>query len=508
MSEVLGDNLRQRATSGVKWNGGAAGTQALLQFVTIALLARLLEPEAFGLMSMAVVVTGFASLFEDAGISNAIIYHQDATDDELSTLYWFNALAGLILFLVVYLLTPFAVLYFREPEVEPVLRWAAASFLITPWGQQFAVLLQKDLEFRTLSLQRIIEQLVYTASVITFALLGLGVMSLVFGHLIRAGTRTLLLVGAAIRRHLLPRLRFAIRDLDRFSSFGLYQLGERSLNYAANNVDYLIVGRLLGADALGFYTLAYNLVRSPSVLLNPVVTSVAFPAFARVQHDDMRLRRGYRQIIRYISSVTFPMMAGLLVVAPLFVPIVYGPSWAPAVTVVQIFCLLGALKSLGNPTGSLLLAKGRADWGFYLNLLSVVALTAFNLVGSRWGLEGVAASSVLFLVLMFPIGVYLRRVLIGLTLGEYVRSFAPALGASLGLGLATVLLGAAIPGSIAPWNRLLILIGIGVVSYAVALASLDRDFFHDLRLRLGSTPDPAAPSRSGSDARPPPDTST
>lgn len=508
MSSQPDRTLRHRATSGIKWNGAAAATQALLQFLTIAVLARLLQPEDFGLMSMAVVVTGFAALFEDAGVSNAIIYRQDASEEELSTLYWFNVLAGLALFLIVYLVTPFAVLYFQEPDLDAVLRLTAVAFLITPWAQQFAVLLQRELDFRTLSLQRMGEQVVYSAAVITFAVLGFGVMSLVFGHLIRAGAHTLLLLGAAIRRQILPRFHFVIRDLDRFLSFGLFQVGERSLNYVGNNVDYLIVGRLLGADALGFYTLAYNLVRSPSILLNPVVTTVAFPTFARVQHDNVWLRRGYRQVIRYISSVTFPMMAGLLVVAPLFVPIVYGSRWAPAVSVVQILCLLGALKSLGNPTGSLLLAKGRADWGFYLNLVTMVGLTAFNLVGSRWGIEGVAASSVVFLIVMFPVGVHLRRLLIGLGLGEYVRSFAPALGASLVLVLGTVVIAAFLPDGLAPSARLPILIAAGIVAYGAALARLDRGFVRDLLLRLRTTPDMDAAPLEGPDALPPPGTST
>lgn len=479
--------LRAQAVSGVKWNGFATVTGAILQFLALAVLARLLDPRDFGLMSMAVVVTGFGNLFMDAGFGNAIIHRQDATRRELSTLYWLNVLVGLALFGAVFASTPLVSWYYDEPAVAPVLRWAAGVFLIAPWGQQFKSLLRREMRFRALSQIEIAQNLAYAVVAVLLAFRGLGVMSLVYATLARAVIATAALGAVAAAAGLLPGLRFVPADLERFRSFGLFQLAERSVNYIGNNVDYLIVGRFLGSEALGFYMLAYNIIRAPLQYLNPVVTSVAFPAFARVQDDDRVLRLGYRRIIRYLSGVTFPMMAGMMVVAPLFIHVFFGARWLPAAPVVQVFCLLGALKGIGNPTGSLLLAKGRADLGFYLNVVTLVGLTACNYIGVRWGIIGVAAGSALFILAMFPVGVLLRKYLIGLTLREYVDAFATALTASVVMIGLTLLVRWFLGGVGAPELQLGTVVATGVLTYAAALWYTDRSFFSELRGYL-STP--------------------
>lgn len=470
-------SLTHQAVSGVKWNSSAMVVRIGVQFLSLAVLARVLSPDDFGLMSMALVVTGFAQAFADFGLSNAIIHRQDATREQLSSLYWLNLAVGFVLFGGLWLATPLVVAYYQEPALTEVLQWAIASFLIVPIGQQFQSLLRRELRFRTLSIFQIVDSIFYAASAIGFALAGFGVMSLVWAALLRALINTSLLVSVAVRSHWLPALHFRRADLSGFVGFGLFQMGERSLNYLATNVDYLIIGRFLGTDALGYYTLAYNLIRMPLVYINPVLVSVAFPAFARVQMRDDLLRAGYGKMLRYLSAVSFPIMAGMLVVAPLFVPLVYGPQWLPAVPVIQIFCLLGALKGLSNPLGSLLLAKGKADLGFYLNVLAIVGYAASNLFGVRWGITGVATSGLLFstLVLM-PLDFYLRWRIIRMSVKEFWVAIRYPLYASLSMLGALVLAQWLLPPLEHTWLVLAFLILIGVALYGGVLWILDRPF--------------------------------
>lgn len=124
----------------------------------------------------------------------------------------------------------------------------------------------------------------------------------------------------------------------------------------------------MGAQALGFYTLAWNLIIQPLQKLNPIITRVAFPVFAKLQDDNARLKRGYMSTLNILSAMNFPYFFGLAVVAPLLVPVVFGMQWLPSILLMQILCVVGLLRSTGNPIGSLLLAKGRADWGFKWNL--------------------------------------------------------------------------------------------------------------------------------------------
>jgi O-antigen/teichoic acid export membrane protein len=479
-------SLGRQAANGVKWNGVATATKIIVQFLSMAVLARLLAPGDFGLMSMALVVTGIVQAFSDLGLSNVIIHRQDASREQLSSIYWLNLGFGLALFILLWLAAPLAADFFRKQALPPLLRWTATAFLITPLGHQWQALLRRDMEFKVVARIEIAETLAYAATTIGLAMAGHGVMSLVWGALARTALRTLLLAAAAARRGWLPAFHFRPSDLKGFAGFGLFQMGERALNYLATNVDYLIIGRLLGAAALGYYTLAYNLMRMPLTYINPTIVSVAFPAFARVQGQDDVLRRGYARILRYLSGLSFPVMAGMLVVAPLFVPLYYGERWTPVVPLIQIFCLLGASKSIGNPLGSLLLAKGRADLGFYLNLFALAGLAASNLAGARWGVIGVAASTVLFsLVCLKPLDFYLRWRMIRMTVRGFWSAIRYPSYASLAMIALLLLARSIIPAGCGAVPALAALILLGMIIYGTVLWLLDRSFFLEALAVLG-----------------------
>ncbi|MGB3081358.1 MAG: MOP flippase family protein, partial [Candidatus Omnitrophota bacterium] len=302
--------LKEQAVSGVKWNGINAGIVATLQFVTLAILARLLVPTDFGLMGMVLVVIGFARLFADIGVSNAIIYRQDATRESLSSLYWLNILGGIAIFFIVCALTPLVVILYHEPRLSSLMYLLALTFLITPFGQQFQMLLQKELQFKQLARITIIAAAANSAVAIILAIGGMGVFSLIWGQLVGAFVRVLQLSFWGWRRWK-PQWHFSRNSLKGYIGFGLYQLGERTVNYFNSNLDYLLIGILLGAKPLGYYTLAYNLILRPSLKINPIITRVAFPVFSKLQNDVVKLKKGYLKVLQVLSLVNFPLMVGL-----------------------------------------------------------------------------------------------------------------------------------------------------------------------------------------------------
>jgi O-antigen/teichoic acid export membrane protein len=219
----------------------------------------------------------------------------------------------------------------------------------------------------------------------------------------------------------------------------------------------------------------------PLSYVNPILVSTAFPAFARVQNQDDVLRWGYAKILHYLSAVTFPIMAGILVVAPLFVPLIYGSQWLPAVPVVQIFCLLGAVKTLGNPIGSVILAKGRADLVFWMNVVAICGYSISNLIGVHWGINGVAASSLIFSCLvLLPIDFYLRWITIRMTVREYWEAIKrPTASTIIMLMIIFPLYFLATAGS--NINAALILLVLsGSMIYAGVMLMLDRSLFIEL----------------------------
>ncbi|HEX5133530.1 MAG TPA: MOP flippase family protein [Candidatus Krumholzibacteria bacterium] len=424
-------HLRRRATSGARWTGSATGFRIGAQFVQLAVLARLLRVEDFGLMAMVNVVLAFAQTFADAGVSNAIIHYRDAKREELSSLYWLNLTAGVAVCVLTWFAAPLAAKIYRQPGLTELVRAASVVFIVGPLGQQFQVLMERDLRFRRLAL---IEVLAIGASALVgigLALRGNGVWSLVWAVVVQQGLKALLLamVGWSTWR---PMLRFVPSECRRFLHFGLYQMGERSMNLLGQHVDKIIIGILMGPGPLGYYELAYRLIARPYQIINPIFTRVAFPVFSAVQSDRARLRKGYLELIETLGAVVIPLYVGLFALAPAFVRVQLGPDYEPTIPLLRILTAVGLFFSVTSPAGSLLLACGRADLGFYINILRTSLILVGIWIGARWGLVGIAWALVFVTtVFMFPVHVAVRRRLVGMTLAEFLARLLPFVWPSL-----------------------------------------------------------------------------
>ena len=475
-------SLRRQAARGVLWTGTGSAVTTTLQFIQWAVLARLLAPEDFGLMSMAMIVIGMADAFTDMGVSSAIIHRRDATRRQLSSLYWLNIVLGVVVFLLVAGLSPMIAKFFNEPEVARLLMLAAFVFLIAPLGQQFRVLLEKELQFNRLARIDMIGAAGGAGTAITTALLGYGVYSLIWGalagHVIRAGWYVA--IGWRTWR---PQLRFRVGDLDGYLSFGLFQTGERIVNSFAAYVDYLIIGRFLVAEALGFYTLAYQLVVVPLTKLNPVLTRVAFPLFSIRQDDDAALRRGYMEMTRLLAFILCPAIIGLAITAPLLIPVLVGEAWTPSIVLLQILSMLGLIKALGNPSGSILLAKGRPDIGFIWNFIIAIINTVVFLAVVDFGLQAVAwAYMILSLIYFVIFHRFVLKAVIGLRLGAYLASISrPALlsvimGLIVGTGYVVIM-----PLAFQNVTKLVCLVATGILTYATLALVMESTYLSELK---------------------------
>ena len=236
-----------------------------------------------------------------------------------------------------------------------------------------------------------------------------------------------------------PSSQFSIPHFQELFSFGGHFMGSSVLNYVDSNVDYLVVGRMIGASALGYYTLAYNLITFPLYKISTIITRVTFPAFSIIQNDNQTLRSAYLKVVRYISMITFPMLAGMFVVAPEFILGVYGPKWTPMILTLQILCLAGALKSVGTTVGTILLSKGRPDIQFKWNILTVIVLTIAVLSGVKYGIEGVAAMVTISALLLFSIIQRITNKLIDLDMYNYFKAMYPAITGSISLIIAVII---------------------------------------------------------------------
>lgn len=415
---------------GVMWTGISQFFSQGFQFIVIIILARLLYPEEFGIVGMAAIFTGFISRFNELGLSSAIIQRKDVNEIHLSTSFWTSLGAGTILCILTILVSPYIADFFREDLVRPILIVSSINFIVGSFSVIPRTLFSKSLEFKKLAIVEISATFISGILSILLAINGYGVWSLVLGGLSSSFISVLILWRLSPWR---PSLIFSILHFKELFAFGSHVMGSSVLNFIDSNVDYLVVGKMIGASALGYYTLAYNLMTFPLYKISTIVTRVTFPAFSKIQDDNKALQNGYLKAVKSISLITFPMLAGMFIVAPEFIVVIYGSKWTPMILPLQILCLAGALKSIGTTVGSILLSKGRADIQFKWNIFTVIVLTIAVLIGVKYGIVGVASMVTISTVLLFFIIQKITNKLIDLSMYNYLKSIYPAFIGSITL---------------------------------------------------------------------------
>jgi O-antigen/teichoic acid export membrane protein len=467
--------LTERAMKGVAWTGFAQLTAQALRLGITALLARLLLPADFGVVSMALIVIGFILVVNDFGLTAALVQRRELEEHHLLTAFTTNLVVSVLLTGLTVLTSPIVAQFFRTRAVQPILVALSAGFLLGAPGLVHQALLQRTLQFRALALAQLIAEISFGVVGVGLALAGGGVWALVGGFLSRTAVQTTLLWAFSEWRP--SRLTLDTEHFRELFGFSSNVLGSQIVNYLGGNVDYLVVGRMLGDTALGYYTLAYSLTMFPRMRIVAVISRVAFPAFSAVQSDSARLRSGYGQMVKYVSIVTFPLVVGLALVAREAIGVLVGPNWYPAVRPLQILCLGALLASVGSTFGSVLKAKGRPDVELWMNLVSIGLLTGLVLIGIRYGIEGVAIAVTLkslFLILLFA-GIVMR--VIDMRWSDLVAALRPATLASAVLLITLLLLRAALhrlPG-VSDLAFLLAAVLVGALSYLVGLYFVARE---------------------------------
>ena len=325
--------LINKVVSGVKWSAvSQVGRQATQLFTTI-ILARLLSPSDFGLVGMALVVTGFINIFKDLGTSAAIIQQKDLSEKLLPSIFWVNVGFGLTATFLLFLLAPLGGILYQEPGVVAVLRVLSPSFLISGMGILHQALLERSLAFDSLAKLEVTSAIAGAVVGIVLALLNFGVWSLVFQVLTSVFASTLLLWMSSPWR---PQWVFHWKEVGAVSRFSLNLTGFSIFNYFSRNADYLLIGRFLGAQELGYYTLAYRILLFPIQNISAVIGRVLYPVLSAFQDDNSRFASAYLKVIRSIGLVTFPLMMGVLALARPFVLTFFGAKWEPVILLVMI----------------------------------------------------------------------------------------------------------------------------------------------------------------------------
>lgn len=451
----------KRAT--VRNLGAVASAQLILRLLSIVrniFLARWLQPVDFGLYSLASAFVTASKRVENFGVEAALVQRKECPPGFWISGLVFRLFSASSCFVLLLAVAPAIAGFYELERLTPVMRLLAATLLLGLPGFLGRVHLTRALRFGPISVVNGICGFLGILFTLLLAYKGYGVWSLVGGGILTEGVSALLFIFAAKVSFAWKELSFEkMRELARF---GRPLFGATIISFLVTHLDDLIVGKLLGATWLGFYSVAFSWANLPVSGFVNLVGKVMFPTVASIQENIERVRRGYLEAVRFTMMVVAPISLGLLALTPEFIRLILGEKWLPATTAMRILCVYALIRGIGGIGGSVRKGLGRPDIFFKLGLLflAIMLLGIFPLTW-EWGITGTAIS-VLIAALISNIAVYFyNKKLLQLSAGAvFQASWVPLL-------LAAAI--AALMFFLQPFFHFFVVVFIGGTSYAFLL---------------------------------------
>jgi len=365
----------------------AQGASFVLRVGSLMVLARLLAPKDFGLVGMVTAFTGVLTLFRDFGLSSAAIQRPTVTEEQISTLFWINILLGALLGLVVVAMAPVIVAFYNEPQLFEMTVVLATGFLFNSAGIQHAALLQRQMRFTALAVISVFSLMVGNAIAIGGAKAGYGYWALVGMSVTSPLIATL---GFWLTTGWVPGMPHGGAGIRSMMRFGGTLTLNGLLAYVAYNTEKVMIGRAWGADAIGIYGRAYQLVSIPTDNLNSAVGEVAFSALSRLQDDPIRLRSYFLKGFSFVLGLTLPITFACALFAEDVVFFFLGPKWKDTAAIVRLLAPTIAIFAIINPLGWLTYSIGLVGRCLKIALVFTPVMITGCLIALPYGPKGVA----------------------------------------------------------------------------------------------------------------------
>jgi O-antigen/teichoic acid export membrane protein len=450
-------NLKHKAVRGGAFTFASQWTRFVLRIASTAILSRLLEKDDFGLVAMVTAFTGFASLFADAGLTQAAMRAKVLSREQASTLFWINLAVATVVAIVVIACSPLIALFYGKTELTLIACVTSSALIAGALGAQHVAMLQRELRFGRLAVAETVGNVSGVAIGITLAALGAGYWALVVQVI---ATSAITSIGAWLATGWRPmRPAFAPGTRDLLTS-GSHLSGTEVLNYIGVNADSVVIGKFAGEAPLGEYSRAQGLLLMPLTQIIGPFTKVAVPLLSRLQDQPERFARAYYKMVALVALVSTPLIAVLMVGARDIVLIMLGPKFADAAQLFQILAIAAWGMPVVATTTWVAIATGQTKALFWRNLIRVVVFVAAFLVGVQWSAVGVAWAYVIAThALRVPMTWWTLSTtpvsLRGLTKSTWIATVIGVLGAAAMVGPAYFLpVPATTPTWLSPWITL------------------------------------------------------
>lgn len=413
---------KKKAASSILWTGIDQFSGQGLQFVISIILARLLSPEEFGIIGMLAIFTGIASVFVDSGFTSALIQKRNLSEEETSSVFFFNLFSAFIMGLILCASASWISRFYRMPILEPLTYVMSLNLLLSAFGSVQRALMNIDLDFKTPTKINLATTLVSSTVGISLAWRGYGVWSLAFQSL----TATLLVnVLIWYYRPWRPAFSFDFRSVTALYRFGGFMMLSGLLDIVYTRMSTLLIGKLYSASDLGFYSRADRTRQLPGGIIASLVDRVAFPLFAAAKSDSGMLGRGLKKSVTTLMMVNLPLMLGLAAVSRPLVLTLFGVKWEACIPYLQVLSFVGIFWPLHVVNLSVLKAQGRSDLFFRLEVLKKVIGFSALFVACPFGVLAMACSQVFSSFICFMINAHYSGKFLGHSAWAQLRDILP-----------------------------------------------------------------------------------
>jgi len=458
--------LNQKITAGAFWTHLAFVSTRLITLVNIAVLARILGTDDFGLVAAGLAVLALLEAVSEGGVGASVVWRRQDPEKTAAVAMTISLISATLIGGAAFLAAPTIAEVFFDHRSAEIIRALSVCLILSGPSSVFIGILQRDLAFRKRVVPEVLKAITKTVIGIILALSGFGVWSLVYGHIAGMVVGVLALWWLSGWRPHLSLDRNAVADI---LPFGIQMTLVTILSVLSKNADYMLIGHFLDVATLGIYVLAFSLTDQIILGICWAASQALFPAYGAIQADLPALRRSYEDSLTGIAALTFPAAAGLAIVADPLVHVVYGDKWSQVVPVVQVLAIYAMVHSAAFNLGDLFKAVGRPWVLTWTNVLGLMLAPIVAFVSTRWGIVGFAVGLTLLMAAISLLRLFIADKLVGIGPRIFLRALRwPLLSTLL---MAGTTLGfdklVHIEGSLL---RLVVLVMVGCISYVLVLS--------------------------------------
>lgn len=381
--------------NGLSWSGSTKIFITILQLFQFGFLGRFYSAQDFAIIAIVMMLFNIGLTTIDAGISSAIIAHDDIDEKERSSLYWFNAIITLIVSTALFSSLPLIAEFYGIENNLILLQAYVLTFLIIPLGQPFQAYFQKDLNFKLLTIIEVIANSLDVIICMVIVLFGYAVWGFVFGKIVYWVVRSVLLFIFGMKKWRIS-FYFSIKKVMPFLNFGLNQMLSGYVFFLFTQMPKFIIPKFLGIELLGYYELVNRITIQPLLKITPVFRQVIFPVFSRMKSDSTRINSGFQLYVSNFSLLIALLTIFIMVFPYLYIPLVFGNKWNVIIPTVILSSLGMYIRSINETSGTLAFGLGRADLELKRTIFNLIIVYPLGILGAKaWGLNGVVCAIIL-----------------------------------------------------------------------------------------------------------------